>query len=69
MQQNKASVLEWASENLKNDRELMLTAVQKQRRALQWASSALMEDSSFAIEVKSLYRILRIRMISGRLAF
>eukprot|EP00971_Amphidinium_carterae_P091248 1806143-Amphidinium_carterae.1 len=28
-----------------------------------------MEDSSFAIEAKSVYHILRIHMISGRLAF
>eukprot|EP00971_Amphidinium_carterae_P096332 1906026-Amphidinium_carterae.1 len=59
-------MLQYAAENYKNDREVVLTAVKQNWQALQFASDALLEDTSFAADDKKIVRILRISLMSGR---
>eukprot|EP00971_Amphidinium_carterae_P171406 3397900-Amphidinium_carterae.1 len=56
----------FAAENCKNNREIVLTAVEENWQALQFASGALLEDASFAPHAKKHFRILRISLMSGR---
>eukprot|EP00971_Amphidinium_carterae_P080892 1600515-Amphidinium_carterae.1 len=65
--------LEFAAESCRGDREIVLAAVQKAPRGweplvLKWASDELIEESSFANEVKTRCHVLKISMISGRQA-
>eukprot|EP00971_Amphidinium_carterae_P001820 36647-Amphidinium_carterae.1 len=65
--------LQFAAESCRGDREVVQTALKNvssmsQTFILQWTSDELMEDSSFAIETKINFHILKISMISGRQA-
>ena len=41
--------LQWASDDLKGDREIVLTAVSKEGRALEWASDDLKGDREIVL--------------------
>eukprot|EP00971_Amphidinium_carterae_P046421 914009-Amphidinium_carterae.1 len=57
------------AESCRGDRAIVLAAVQQDSQYLALAASdELLEDSSFAVEAKQDYHILKISMISGRQA-
>eukprot|EP00971_Amphidinium_carterae_P008325 164232-Amphidinium_carterae.1 len=65
VQQN-GCALRWASEACRADRRIVLAAVEQEERALQFAAEELLEDGSFASEVKCKYCIIKVTMMSGR---
>mmetsp|Transcript_49190 Transcript_49190/g.90737 ORF Transcript_49190/g.90737 Transcript_49190/m.90737 type:complete len:174 (-) Transcript_49190:104-625(-) len=67
MQQN-GQPLQWAAESCRSDREIAQTAVQNSflGLAIQWVADELVEDASFAADVKQHCYILKVTLLSGR---
>mmetsp|Transcript_30187 Transcript_30187/g.66422 ORF Transcript_30187/g.66422 Transcript_30187/m.66422 type:complete len:142 (+) Transcript_30187:487-912(+) len=62
------SALMYATEALKADREVVLTAVQQFPGSLGFAADGLLEDPTFATEAKTRGYLLKVTMLSGRSA-
>mmetsp|Transcript_59838 Transcript_59838/g.110803 ORF Transcript_59838/g.110803 Transcript_59838/m.110803 type:complete len:280 (-) Transcript_59838:18-857(-) len=57
--------LEYASKTMRNNRQVVLAAVSQQEVALQWAADELLEDESFAPNVRANFYFVKVRMLSG----
>eukprot|EP00971_Amphidinium_carterae_P134211 2659279-Amphidinium_carterae.1 len=64
--QGNGYALEYATEVVRGDREVVLAAVQRSPGALEHAADFLLEDASFATVAKRQFYLIKLTMLSGR---
>jgi len=62
-------MIDLTADSFRSDVEIVQAAVKQNWSCLQFASDALLEDTSFAPEVRKRFLILKVRVLSGKYTF